>query len=90
MAENNEIIVELDSYKSKRQNKHYDFEDIYYYALNKRYPDSIKDKGQKANFRRAAAAFSTRDGQLIYKKKEDGDVDKEVSFLILSHDVMMK
>ena len=54
-------------------NQHYTLDDIYNYIINKRYPDEMKDKGQKANFRRAVKAFFVKNGKLTYlKKTKDG------------------
>ena len=59
-------------------NQHYSFHDIYKYVGNKRYPDNMKDRGHKANFRRAAKAFTVKNGKLTFLKKARDGSQKEV------------
>ena len=64
--------------------QHYTFEDIYNYIGSKRYPDKMKDKGQKANFRRAVKPFAVNNGKLTYlKKAKDGSLTEVCKTLIL-------
>ena len=80
MADVNEVATD----SSVVSNQHYAFEDIYNYIGSKRYPDKMKDKGQKANFRRAAKAFTVNNGKLTYlKKAKDGSQREVCKILIL-------
>ena len=74
MADVNEIATD----SSVVSSQYYTFEDIYNYIGNKRYPDKMKDKGQKANFRRAARAFAVNNGKLTFLKKAKGGSQSEV------------
>ena len=49
--------------------KHVDLNSIENYIRNKTYPEKIKGKGQKANFRKSCKYFSIVDGHLTYKEK---------------------
>ena len=46
-----------------------DLNSIEKYIRNKTYPEKIKDKGLKANFRKSCKYFSIVDGHLTYKEK---------------------
>ena len=52
-----------------KNTKHVDLNAIENYIRNKTYPEKIKDKGQKANFRKSCKYFSIVDGHLTYKEK---------------------
>lgn len=79
MADVNEIATD----SSVVSNQHYAFEDIYNYISSKRYPDNMKDKGQKANFRRAAKAFVVINGKLTYLKKAKDGSHREVCKILI-------
>ena len=49
--------------------KHVDLNSSENYIRSKTYPEKIKDKGQKANFRKLCKYFSIADGHLTYKGK---------------------
>ena len=49
--------------------KHVDLKSIENYVRNNKYPDLMKEKGLKRNFRKACAHFSLVDGHLTYKSK---------------------
>ena len=49
--------------------KHVDLNSIENYIRNKTYPEKIKDKGLKSNFRKSCKYFSIADGHLTYKEK---------------------
>ena len=49
--------------------KHVDLNSIENYIRNKTHPEKIKDKGQKAIFRKSCKYFSIVDGHLTYKEK---------------------
>lgn len=86
MSSESEIGAETEA-NNGVQNQHYAFGDIYSYVSSKRYPDNIKDKGQKANFRRAANAFSVTNGKLLYAKKEKDGSRKQVITFVMAHPV---
>ena len=48
---------------------HVDLNSIENYIRNKTYPQKLKDKGRKANFRKACKKFTFADGHLTYKGK---------------------
>ena len=48
---------------------HVDLNSIESYIRNKTYPEKLKDKGRKANFRKACKKFTIADGHLTYKGK---------------------
>ena len=52
-----------------KMTKHVDLNSIENYIRNKTYPEKIKDKRQKANFRKSCKYFSIVDGHLTYKEK---------------------
>ena len=57
--------------------QHYRFEEIYEFVSVSKYPDYVKNKGEKANFRRASKSFCVISGKLIYlKRKKDGSVSE--------------
>ena len=80
MADVNEIATD----STLVLNQHYTFEDIFNYICSKRYPDKMKDKGHKANFRRAAKAFAVNNGKLTYLKKEKDGSQREVCKILIS------
>ena len=49
--------------------KHVDLNSTENYIRNKTYPEKIKGKGQKSNFRKSCKYFSIVDGHLTYKEK---------------------
>ena len=49
--------------------KHVDLKSIENYVRNNKYPDLMKEKGLKRNFRKACVHFSLVDGHLTYKSK---------------------
>ena len=66
------LIVEvselvLSQYGDYFTDMHVDFGDIERYLRENIYPDGIKDKGKKANFRKACKSFSIINGQFMYK-----------------------
>ena len=48
---------------------HVDLSSIENYIRNKTYPEKLKDKGRKANFRKACKKFTITDSHLTYKAK---------------------
>ena len=48
---------------------HVDLNSIENYIRNKTYPEKLKDKGRKANFRKACKKFTIAYGHLTYKGK---------------------
>ena len=57
--------------------QHYSFEQIYEFVTIAKYPENVKNKGDKANFRRATKPFCVISGKLIYlKRKKDGSVSE--------------
>ena len=50
---------------------HMDLNSIENYIRNKTYPEKLKDKGRKANFRKACKKFTIADGHLTYKRKQE-------------------
>ena len=48
---------------------HVDLISIENYIRNKTHPEKLKDKGRKANFRKAYKNFTIADGHLTYKGK---------------------
>ena len=52
-----------------KMTKHVDWNSIEDYIRNKTYPEKIKDKGHKANFRKSCKYFSIVNGHLNYKEK---------------------
>ena len=79
MADDN--VIAADS--SVVSNEHCTFVDIYNYISNKRYPETMKDKGQKANFRRAVKPFCLKNGKLTYLKKAKDGSQTEVCKIFL-------
>ncbi|XP_076035778.1 uncharacterized protein LOC143021873 isoform X3 [Oratosquilla oratoria] len=54
--------------------KHYAFEDIFSFLTTHIYPESLVEKGKKANFRRSCKTFCIVDNKLYYKRKQkNGD-----------------
>ena len=51
------------------ETEHVDLNSIENYIRNKTYPEQLKDKGRKANFRKACKKFTIADGHLTYKGK---------------------
>lgn len=76
-----EVTESQEKHVSKKE--HYSFKEIKDYIVSNKYPDGIKDKGEKANFRRATKAFSTFEGKLMYIRKLKDGSSKQVrtSFL---------
>ena len=52
-----------------KMTKHVDLNSIENYIRSKTYPEKIKYKGQKANFRKSCKYLSIADGHLTYKEK---------------------
>ncbi len=78
MADVNEI--ETGSNAVSRQ--HYTFEDIlYHFICSTRYPENMKDKGEKANFTRAAKGFAVNDGKLKFVKTSKDGSQRENDFI---------
>ena len=48
--------------------RHVNFGDIAKYLREKIFPNNVKDKGKKSNFRKACKEFSIVNGQLMYKE----------------------
>ena len=50
--------------------KHFDFDEIEEYLINKTYPSTIsaRDYESKSNFRGAAKRYEVKHGHLFYKK----------------------
>ena len=48
---------------------HVDLNSIENYVSDKTYPEKLKDKGRKANFRKACKNLTIADGNLTYKGK---------------------
>ena len=66
-------VNENDTGSNAASKQHYAFQDIYHFICSTRYPENMKDKGEKANFRRAAKPFAVNDGKLTFlKKAKDG------------------
>ena len=62
--------------------QHYCFQEIAEYLIFSKYPEGVKLKGDKANFRRGAKNFNVQGGKLIYlKRKKDGSVTEVRIFL---------
>jgi len=81
----------ITTYDNVVSNQHYRFEDIHKYIANNKYPDSMKDKGEKANFRRAAKAFAITNGKLTYLKNAKDGSQREVckiKILILLYNLL--
>ena len=49
-------VNENDTGSNAVSKQHYAFQDIYHFICSTRYPENMKDNGEKANFRRAAKA----------------------------------
>ena len=57
-------------YNFNKMVNHVDFNDIMNFLRDHRYPELIqKDKGKKANFRKACKHFTLENGQMLYKRK---------------------
>ena len=61
--------MEVDVGEEIKLKQHYSFEEIYEFVTISKYPENVKDKGEKANFRRATKSFCVISGKLIYLKK---------------------
>ena len=66
------------------KHEHVDLKAIEAYVRDKKYPENIakKDKGKKANFRKACKNFDIVDGHLAYKNKRRVIFDEERKRLI--------
>ena len=57
--------------------QHYSFDQIYESVKIAKYPENVKNKGDKTNFRHATKPFCVINGMLIYlKRKKDGSVSE--------------
>ena len=65
---------------------HVDLNSIENYIRNKTYPEKLKDKGRKANFRKACKKFTIANGPLTYKGKRSV-IFKESRKQSIIHDV---
>ena len=65
---------------------HVDLNSIENYIRNKTYPEKLKGKGRKANFRKACKKFTIADGHLTYKGKRRVIFEKSRKQSII-HDV---
>lgn len=66
-----------------KKREHYAFSDIYNYLATKSYPTSVKDKGDKVNFRRATRQFAVSNHMLVYRKRQGDGSLKEVCGLVV-------
>ena len=66
--------------------RHVNFGDIAKYLREKIFPNNVKDKGKKSNFRKACKEFSIVNGQLMYKESRRVIMSKENQHTII-HDV---
>ena len=66
--------------------RHVNFGDIAKYLREKIFPNNVKDKGKKSNFRKACKEFSIVNGQLMYKESRRVIMSKEDQQTII-HDV---
>ena len=53
----------------KESRSHVKFEDIFSYIAFKRYPNDTKDRGLRANIRRACKNYNVIEGALYHKRK---------------------
>ena len=60
---------------------HYAFQDIFTFISRQAYPDGIRDKGKKANFRRACKPFCIVDNKLYYNRKQKNGEPLKVQVL---------
>ena len=59
--------------------KHYSFAHIHDYFCNGTYPEGMKDKGEKANFRRSTRNFKVNGNELKHIRRQKDESVKEVS-----------
>jgi hypothetical protein len=59
--------------------EHVSFQEISEYLMNKKYPETVQNKSEKANFRRAAKPFNIVSNELRYQKKQNDSSIKQVS-----------
>ena len=60
------------------------FHAIRTYLTENKFPEDVKEKGKKANFKRQCKKFSIVDNKLMYNKSDVGKVSKTYFIILLS------